>query len=580
MNTSRRTFLHASVGIPLSAPPALASLSQPAGDFYLQLVQANDARLPSIIANINGTQPRRTPVRRVASDVQALTAAFCARESSYFQSAELIAPLTKAAALFLAAQHPDGTIDSGNLQSPPDTGFVVETLGVAFAVLQKNSSPNLVPIKEQLKKFLLAAGEPLVTGGIHTPNHRWVVCSALARLQSLFPHPRYVRRIDDWLGEGIDLDADGHFAERSTGIYSQVSDAAFIAMARFLARPALLEPARKNLTMTMYFTHPDGEVETVGSRRQDQFMVPSISRYYLEYRYLAARDRNAQFAGMVELMERRPNASTELVGNLLFFLDEPLLREPLPTATPVPADYARVFSQSAIARIRRGQVSATIHGGSDWPLGVASGLASNPTFFTFRKGQAVLESVRMAANFFSKGHFRSSGLQANGNSYVLQQRLEVPYYQPLAQRDRNARGQYQLSPAEDRFWSKLSFAKRRMSEVKTLQQKITITETNGTFALAFEITGHNDVPVTIELGFRRGGQFTGVRTGTTSLLAAGMGTYQVGNDVIEFGPGHAAHQFTNLDGASYTAHRGTVKPTGDCIYLTGYTPFRETITIR
>lgn len=580
MNASRRTFLHASVGLPLSAPSALALPSQTASDFYLQLVKANDARLPSIIANVNAAQSRRTPVRRVASDVQALTAAFCARESSYFQAAELIAPLTKAAALFLSAQHPDGTIDSGNLQSPPDTGFVVETLGVALAVLQKNASPNLAPIKEQLKKFLLAAGEPLVTGGIHTPNHRWVMCSALSRLHSLFPNPRYVRRIEDWLGEGIDLDADGHFAERSTGIYSQVSDAAFIAMARFLARPELLEPVRKNLTMTMYFTHPNGDVETVGSRRQDQFLASSISRYYLEYRYLALRDRNAQFAGMVQLMENRPNASTELVGNLIFFLDEPLLREPLPNVELVPADYVRVFPRSAMARIRRNHISATIHGGSDWPLGVASGLASNPTFFTFRKGQAVLESVRMAANFFSKGHFRSTGLQTNGNSYVLQQRLEVPYYQPLAQRDRNARGQYQLSPAEDRFWSKLSFAKRQMSEVKTLHQKITITEANGTFALAFDITGHNDVPVTIELCFRAGGQLTGIRRGTNSFLAEGMGAYRAGGDVIEFGPGRAAHQFINLDGASYTAHRGSAKPTGECVYLTGYTPFRETITIR
>lgn len=351
-------------------------------------------------------------------------------------------------------------------------------------------------------------------------------------------------------------------------------------MARFLARPALLEPVRKNLTMTMYFTHPNGEVETVGSRRQDQFLVTSITRYYLEYRYLALRDRNAWFAGMVQLMERRPNAATELVGNLIYFLDEPMLRESLPAAAPVPADYAQVFPLSAMARIRRNHISATIHGGSDWPLGVASGLASNPTFFTFRKGQAVLESARMAANFFSKGHFRSTGLQVNGNDYLLQQRLEVPYYQPLAQRDRNARGVYRLSPAEDRFWSKLSFGQRRMSEVKTLNQKITITEKNGAFALAFDITGHNDVAVTIELCFRQGGQFTGVRTGVNSFLAEGMGMYQVGDDVIEFGPGRAAHQFTNLDGASYTAHRGSVKPSGDLVYITGYTPFRETITIR
>jgi len=522
-------------------------------------------------------------------NVAAMVAAYCSKESAHYRSERLIPLMENASRAFVNAQNPDGTLDAGNLASPPDTGFVVEGLAASLGVLRGMDEPRLQQTKDTLTKFLLGAGEALVTGGIHTPNHRWVVCCALARINALFPAAKYVNRIDDWLGEGIYQDGDGQFEERSTGIYSRVTDNAFLTISRLLKRPTLLDPVRRNLEMNLYYLHPDGEMETVASRRQDQNMAVSVANYYLQYRYLAIHDNNPRFAAVTRLIQERSNVGfVEGANPLIYFLDEPLLRKPLPEGGAVPSDYAKVFANSGVARIRRGAVSATVYGGSDWPLGVASGLASNPTFFTVRNGRAVLESVRMGGQFFSEGVFRSEGLAADRGRYTLHQRFDAPYYQPLPRNLRNPRGDYKLTPARDvRFWSKLDFPHRQMSNVQVLDQKVTVAENQGSFELHFDITGHSRVAYAVELAFRPGGEFTGsleeVSTrdgGKVYFLKEGVGRYRVGDDAIEFGPGQAEHQQINLSGPSYAAHGATLRARGTCVYITGFTPFQKVVTIK
>jgi hypothetical protein len=524
-------------------------------------------------------------IRRVGEDVEVLAASFCSPESAHFKSDALIAAMEKAAAILVGAQHPDGTLDVGNLSSPPDTAFVVETVGTAMAVLKKVDDRRIDAAREQLRKFLISAGEALATGGVHTPNHRWVVSSGLARINSLFPSAKYVSRIDDWLDEGVFIDSDGQFAERSTGIYSRVVDNAMITMARLLTRPRLLEPVRRNLDMNVYYMHPDGEMETLASRRQDVGMAARVATYYLEYRYLAARDGNPLYAGVSNFIEEKQAQAIYAQRPLINFLEEPLLKRRLPAASSLPTQYARVFSGSGLARIRRDQISATVFGGSDWPLGVASGISSNPTFFTYRKGRAVLESVRFAATFFSEGVFHSEGLAADESGYHLHQRFDVPYYQPLPKARRNARGDYPLTPARDsRFWSKMDFPHRPVSNVQTLDQRITVKEKDGVFELHFNISGHSGVPVAVEFAFRAGGKIEGSTSeragGGAVFLKDGFGRYRVGDDVIEFGPGQAEHEYLTFSPPSYAAHGATLRPSGNCVYITGYTPFEKVLIVR
>jgi len=581
---TRRTAIGETAALAATAISSLRAQGSVEQEFFLRLLNSSNETVPRLLDGFGAS------IRGLGrgENLAALAAAYCAPESSYYQNATLVPAMEREASRFVTAQHSDGTIDAGNLSSPPDTAFVVEGLATVLAVLRGARDARLATTEATLRKFLLLAGEALVTGGVHTPNHRWVVCSALARIHSLFPSAKYVHRIDDWLGEGVYQDPDGQFEERSTGIYSRVTDNALVTIARLLNRPRLLEPVRRNLEMTLYYLHPDGELESVASRRQDYNASLSISNYYLQYRYMAVRDGNARFAAAARLVDRLPGERlVENVNPVIFFLEEPMLRRPLPAGGEIPEDYARVFAGSGLARVRRGEVSATVFGGSDWPLGVASGLSSNPTFFTFRKGKAVLHSVRMGAQFFGEGAFHAEGLLAAGDGYALHQRYEVPYYQPLPARLRNARGDYRLTPARDaRFWSKLDFPNRPMSNVQTLDQKVEIVEERGAFELRFDISGAERVPFVIELAFRSGGEFQGqfeeAGTGANRILFLkdGMGKYRLGEDAIEFGPGVAEHRFVNLSGPSYAAHGATLAAGGDCAYIAGFTPFRRVVTVR
>jgi hypothetical protein len=594
--TTRRSFIGKAV-VTLGASPAVESLTaQPAaGDegrqFFLRLLKSSNESVGRMLQMASGPARSRSGRARGlgrGGNVAALAAAYCAPESSYYRSENLVPLMESAARAFVAAQNPDGTLDAGNLASPPDTAFVVEALAASLGVLRQVDDPRLKPAKDALEKFLLGAGEALTTGGIHTPNHRWVVCQALARINALFPAAKYVHRIDDWLGEGIYQDADGLFPERSPN-YGRVEVNAFVTLARLLNRPQLLEPVRKHLDANLYLMYADGELETVASRRQDAGRPIDVSNFYLQYRYMAIRDDNAAYAAVARsIASRAGEGLVEGENPVIYFLDEPLLKRPLPTGGAIVSDYARVFAESHLARIRRGDIGATVYGGSDWPLGVASGLSSNPTFFTFRKGKAILDSVRMGGQFFSEGVFHSDGMDVAGNRYTLHQRYEVPYYQPLPRNLRNPKGDYPLTPARDsRFWSKLDFPHRPQSNVQILDQKVTVVENGGAFELRFDITGHERVAFAVELTFRPGGTFEGPLQEQTAgggekvyFLRGDTARYRVGEDAIEFGPGQAEHQSVNLSGPSYSAHGATLRTAGSRVYITGYTPFQHVLSIK
>lgn len=542
-----------------------------------RLVSLNDKSVAGLLETVQ--EGNLSFSRRTAYEFSALAGAYCQPDSAFYQDQRVLTKMEILARFLAASQGEDGTVNIGNLESPPDTAFVVEIVCTATANLQQQSIPALRPVLDQLKQLLQKAGEALRTGGIHTPNHRWVICAALSQLYALYPDKKYLARINDWLNEGIYQDADGHYPERS-GTYSMVENTAYVTMARMLNRPELLKYVRKNLSMFFYYMEADGDLVSNDSRRQDQYQARHSTILYLQYRYLAIRDQARHYAAICKMIESTPWFEKEVLQQgLFYFQDNEVLQQVLPSPSALPSRYEKLFPTSCLLRIRQDQTSMTLFGGVDWPLIIASGRSCSPDIFSYRKGKAVLKYLRLSSTFFSMGYFYSDGLKKQGDSYILHKKLQVPYYQPLPLNKRNKSGDYKLSPSvDDRFWNKMDFSSRPQSNIKTLDTTVTMTEKDGKVELEILVTGQKNVPVTIELCFKEGGRISGLTTDAkeNKCLADGTAIYSFEDDQISVGPGSMTNPVPdNLEGERYSTHFGSLKTSGMQVYLTGKTPFRH-----
>jgi len=225
-----------------------------------RLAAANDKQVEALLQSVRSDNFVFS--RKVGADLACLAASYCYAGSSYYQSASVVHKLEILIGGLEKCQTADGSFNnSANPESPPDTAFLIEYLNAAAAILIKNNSDGVASIKSRVKKIIVRSGESLVTGGIHTPNHRWVVCAALAGIHAIYPNKKYLERIEDWLGEGIFMDSDGHYPERSR-LYGGVENNSLLTMGRLLNKPALFNYVRKNLASSYYYMEPNGELVT------------------------------------------------------------------------------------------------------------------------------------------------------------------------------------------------------------------------------------------------------------------------------------------------------------------------------
>ncbi|MDX3456429.1 hypothetical protein PV396_31550 [Streptomyces sp. ME02-8801-2C] len=557
-------------------------------EFVRSVARAAD-RTAVPLAACPDEEPAGVPHRGLARRVKTLVAAYRSPESELHGSGQALAAVMTHLRALRGAQTPSGLFAGGdNVQSPPDSAFTVNDVCDAY-VLAAGGGPELQDITAALAEIAGAATPSLLTGGVHTPNHRWELSAALARLHRSFPDDRLPARAEEWLAEGVDIDPEGLYSERSAVYAALVTNPSLLLLAEVLGRTDLLDAVERNLATTLDLIRPDRTVETVHSRRQDQRLSFALWPYLPHYRLLAIRTGRGDFARAARLAAADGVDDPDLLAQTLLTPD--LCRAlPAPDAEKLPRD-----GYLPTARLAA-HVSATAHtvvyGGSDVPehRRIRSGLACNPTFLRMFAGAAVLDAVRLSQAFFDLGPFRAADMeQLAANRYRLTQTLTSAYYQPLPTDRRRDDGAYRLVD-EGRFSASMAFPDRPQDEVShTTRVEAELREDGAD--LRIDISGPS-VPWALELTFRPGGEVRGavpLGDGSWCLTTEPL-TYRVGDDeirveaTVETGEplvGPDRSDVLRYDpGQDYTVVGGTDAAAGNRVYLGGHGPQALTLTLR
>ncbi|MET9685825.1 hypothetical protein [Streptomyces coeruleorubidus] len=557
-------------------------------EFVRAVAGAADRRAAPLAAR-PGEEPADVSHRALARRVKTLVAAYRSPDSALHDSRQAVAAAMTHLRALRAAQTTTGLFAGGdNVQSPPDSAFTVNDVCDAH-VLAAGGGPELRDITAALAEIAGAARESLLTGGVHTPNHRWELCAALARLHRSFPDDRLLDRVEEWLAEGVDIDAEGLYSERSANYAAHVSNPSLLLLAEVLGRADLLYAVERNLAATLDLIRPDGTVETVHSRRQDQHHPFPLAPYLPHYRLLAIRTGRGDFSRAARQAAAGGIDDPGLLAETLLTPD--LCRVlPAPAAETLPRD--RYLTTARLAARTSATAQTVVYGGSDVPghRRISSGLACNPTFLRLFAGGAVLDAVRLSRGFFGLGPFRAADMQGLADSrYRLTETLSAAYYQPLPPGRRRDDGAYRMAD-EGRFSAAMAFPDRTGEEVShTTRVEVDLRDDGAD--LRIDISGPR-VPWALELTFRPGGvpeDAVPIGDGRWCLTTGPM-TYRVGDDEIRIEVDvEAGEPLTGPDrsdvlrydpGQDYTVVGGTDATTGNRVYVGGHGPHTLTVALR
>lgn len=356
--------------------------------------------------------------RHTAYTLAVLIGVRCWEREICFDREWLNDSIRRATRFLLRRQHPDGRMDLNGMYSPNEVGFSMP--GLAEGYRRLSVMPGFEDVCDELRDYLLRGAEAVLMGEAYTANHRWAAaCAPLAAVHSLWPDARYIAKIEDYLADGIDCDADGCWYHERSPNYNAVADEGVILMADFLGRPELLDHVMRNLQFILSCIEPNGEMNASFSHRQDRAAFNRLPISYFVARRMAQRTGDGRFTSLAHDAWRRGGRMSFMP--LLFDLDNH--PGPLPEERPVPEVYERFFCEPQLLRVRRHEDSLTLSADrrdhffsavrDQW-----GGPHHSDDWFHFHHGDVVIQSMHLAGA--GMGNIQPAVLESAGkNVYRL-----------------------------------------------------------------------------------------------------------------------------------------------------------------
>ena len=489
-------------------------------------------------------------------------------------------------------QREDGSFDypSCNFKSAADTAFCFKRLFGAYRLLEIYDNGDL-PEMENLKRRYLAVMRRALAfirdGGFHTPNHRWAISAALLQGAGLFGQEREFadslkRRAEQYLNEGIDGDAWGEYAERSTGNYNAVVNNAMIAMFEATKDETFLGYVRRNLDMMLTYMDPDDTIFTQNSTRQDRGKQEFADKYFYQYLYLCSREDSPVFDGAAHKIIKDTMERGSLAPDCLYFvMGHKEMMDHAFTHYGFLDEYRRFYPESGVLRVKRPAFTYTVMRGKTAFLYVKRGdlmiyVKLGESYCDIRnfvpeqiKVEERPEAGQTPGSPMGKaGETGKSQGQPAGDLCRLKARADGWYYLPFKE-----------SPGTCDWW-KMDHGKREKLINSHLDTEVVIEELEDGLELTVKTDGLDRLPLRLEVCVPAGAVvehpsfWMKAGAGEGMILRDGCVTVRDGGQGMILGPGFGEHEFQG----HYSGEE--INALGYTIYCNGYTPLEKRFQIR
>lgn len=494
--------------------------------------------------------------------------------SRYYKSEKLMEALQLAADGVARVQRKSGYIDYPccNFFSAPDTSFCYKRLNDGYRLMKKYQDvADTTILQKKYLAIMRMAAEAIRDGGFHTPNHRWGICAALMQAAKLFADDtEFAKSLMDrtvlYLQEGIDGNAEGEYAERSTGNYNAVVNNAMMAMYQCSKDVKYLAYVERNLNMMMYYIEPNDMVFTQNSTRQDQGKEIFMDKYLYQYMYLIAYDGTDGFIKLTpEEHARFDGAAHQIIKgcaetgrqapnclHLLMIYDKTL--DYTFENCGFLKTYRKLFKEAGVLRVKKENYSYTV--------------MKNRSAFLYFNVNGLEAYLKIGESYCEIRNFVPDEMDVQEGKTVLSHTARGWYYLPWKEKQNTS------------DWWQMDHKKRDLMITSDLHTQVVITECEDGLEISVDTDGLERLPLRMELCVPSQTTLENDHfcmetvAGKSMVLSDDYVTMTKGLTSIEFGPGACEHHFKG----HYSGEE--VNADGYTIYCNTYTPTKRVYTLK